>query len=271
MADNFAQNIFVYYLITAIRYLFRDYRYIIVGNILIYPKGNFGSRVAPDVMVIKKTDYDPLKIRKLGSWEIDPPAFPAPNLAFEISSKSTWEVDVEYRFKPTDYAEMGIKEYFAFDPEGVWKNFNTRLKGWRSENRRAIEITANEQGWLWSEQLSCWVGVEGEDLFLYRLNGEKIVTPQEYLDELESQLEDVRIALIEAEEQSLAAENQRLEAEQRAEAEHLARTEAEQRAEAERQARTEAEERAEAERQTRLELERKVAELQAKLNQKGQI
>lgn len=244
MADNFAQNIFVHYLINAIRYLFRDYNYLIVGNILIYPKGKAVERIAPDVMVIKKTDYDPLKIRKLGSWEIDPPAFPAPDLTFEISSKSTWEYDVEYRFKPTDYAEMGVKEYFAFDPEGVWKNFNTRLKGWRCENGRVVEIASNGDGWLWSEQLACWVGVEGEDLYLYRIDGEKILTPQEYFDELESKLDATRIALAEAEE--------------RAQQEQIARIEAEQRAEQERQA-------LEQERLARLDLEQQLAELNAKL------
>jgi Uma2 family endonuclease len=301
MADNFAQNIFSQYLLNALRYVLRLRKCMVFGNIFIYPRGDYGERVAPDMMVLENIPYDRDTIRLLGSWEIDPPHHPAPIIAFEISSPATWESDVRYQFKPSHYAELGVAEYFAFDPEEVWKDFDTRLKGWRTENGQAVGIEPNENGWLWSEQLGCWLGVEGKDLCLYTKASEKIVPPLEFVEKLAEERDNYRFrsaeleervefekeakareifARAEAEKQATQERVAREEAEQRAEQERVAREEAErqkleaeQRAEQERVAREEAEQRTEQERlvfeKERTELERQLTELRAKLNPGG--
>jgi hypothetical protein len=268
MAESFSQNLVMQYLINVIRFLFREHKYLIVGNIFVYPEGDYGERVAPDIMVIKRSDYDMKEIRKLRSWAIDPPEFPAPDLAFEISSLATWAIDVQYQFKPTDYAQLGVKEYFAFDPEGFWENFDTSLKGWRSVNGVAVEIEPNENEQLWSNELNCWVGVEGQDIYLYSTAGEKIVTPLEFIEELQEQ-HDIAVFRREEAEDKLAYEKEQraLEAfahnEERKQAE-LARLVAEQRAQqqrlvSERRAEQAEQKLAETEQQ-KLEAEQKLAE-----------
>jgi Putative restriction endonuclease len=277
MAETPAQNLITQYLISVIRFLLRPQKCLVIGNVFIYPKGQANKQVAPDIMVVKETDYTKQEIFKLGSWEIEPPKRPVPNVVFEISSVSTWTFDVQPEFKPSDYAGFNVPEYFAFDPVGAWVNFNTTLKGWRTVNGHAVELVPNDDGWLWSNELNCWVGTDGLELHLYSQAGQKILSPAEYSDEIAEQLAEESRARAEAEakiEQELLA---RAEAEAKIEQGRLAReellrqkVEAEQRAEQERaeaaRQKAEAEANIEQERLAREELERKLAELQAKLN-----
>ena len=66
--------------------------------------------LAPDIAVIKGVDYrDDIR-----SWRVGKTG-PAPHVVFEIASEETWKKDLED--KPTLYAQMGVQEYFAYDPQ----------------------------------------------------------------------------------------------------------------------------------------------------------
>jgi hypothetical protein len=153
-----------------------------------------------------------------------------------------------------------VLEYFAYDPLGVWEGFEVKLRGWRTVDGQAVEIEPNEQGWLWSNELSCWLVADNQYLRLCNSEGMQIMSEGEYgqfQEELRYEAENRRLAAEAKIEQEQLA---RAEAEAKIEQEQLARAEAEQR-------KIEAEQRAEQERQAREELERKLAELQAKINQ----
>lgn len=254
MVESPRQSILANFLVSVIRLLFRYEQSLILDNVYVYPLGQYSERVAPDILIVKGVSFTDQEIDAMGSWEIDPPEYPVPNVAIEISSASTWTLDVQQEYKPTDYAELGIPEYFAFDPKGVWINFDTKLQGWRTVNGQPVQIQPNENGWLWSEELRSWLVSDGSYLHLHDEEGNR--------------------RLSEGEAHSLEEERRYL-AEEQAERERIAREEAEYRAKYERQAHEEVERKAE---QSRLEaenriadLERQMVELQAKLKaQEGQ-
>ena len=80
------------------------------GNLLLYyVEGNPGKRVAPDVFVARGVGNGARRVYKL--WE----ERAAPDVVIELSSRQTWHEDVDEKFEL--YQELGIKEYFLFDPE----------------------------------------------------------------------------------------------------------------------------------------------------------
>ena len=81
------------------------------GDLLIYyEEGNPGARVAPDVFVVLGAAKHKRMTYKL--WE-EPKA---PDFVMEVASPKTWRRDVESKRKL--YAELGVREYWQFDPRG---------------------------------------------------------------------------------------------------------------------------------------------------------
>jgi Putative restriction endonuclease len=176
---------------------------------------------------ISQAEFDDLK-----SYAISPPTYPAPAVAIEIVSDSTRPIDTVVAKKPTRYGELGVKEYFAFDPEMAKPV--VKLMGWRYIDGLRTELKADKRGWLWSAELECWLANGGKVLVFYDANGNELISGRE-------------------------AERQAREAEA------LARQKAEQLAEQNKLAKEEAEKLLEAERRAREEAERLIAELRAKL------
>ena len=80
------------------------------GNMLLYyEQGNRKKSLAPDVFVVRGVPKHLRRVYKL--WEEGR----APDVVFEISSRSTWGDDLQKKWRR--YAQMGVREYFIFDPE----------------------------------------------------------------------------------------------------------------------------------------------------------
>jgi Uma2 family endonuclease len=80
------------------------------GNLFIYyVAGNPKNRVAPDVFVVHGVPKGERRIYKL--WEEGQP----PSVVIELSSRKTWREDWQEKFQL--YAQLGVKEYYIFDPE----------------------------------------------------------------------------------------------------------------------------------------------------------
>ena len=83
------------------------------GDLLIYyEEGNPRKAVAPDVFVVLGAAKHKRMIYKL--WE-EPKA---PDFVLEVASKNTWKEDVGP--KRATYAQLGIREYWLFDPKGEY-------------------------------------------------------------------------------------------------------------------------------------------------------
>ncbi|MBW4559908.1 MAG: Uma2 family endonuclease [Mojavia pulchra JT2-VF2] len=196
----------------------------VLGNqFLYYAQGFPKLRVAPDVMVI--FDVTPGGRDNYKIWEEGQ----VPTVIFEMTSVGT--KDQDQIFKKTLYEQLGVKEYWLFDPKGEW--VEQQLHGYRLRGETYEPISDSR-----SEQLQLRLQVEGRLIGFYREDtGEKLLIPDE---------------LAEALRQEVLARQQ---AEERAEQEH-------QRAEQERQ-------RAEQERQRAEQAQLQVEQLKARLRSLG--
>ncbi|MFM7382892.1 MAG: Uma2 family endonuclease [Microcystaceae cyanobacterium] len=133
-----------------------------------YIEHNPRARVAPDVMVvfdIPKKLYGNYKL-----WE----GKQTPAIILEVTSAGTKETD--WGFKKTLYEQLGVGEYWLFDPYGEW--IPEQLTGYR----------LNEEGYYQritdscSQVLQLKLVPNGYLISFYRLdNGEKLLTPEELL------------------------------------------------------------------------------------------
>jgi Uma2 family endonuclease len=151
---------------------------LLANQFLYYSQGYPKMRVAPDVMVIY--DVAPGGRDNYKIWEEGQ----APSVVFEMTSASTQEQDKVT--KKSLYEQMGVKEYWLFDPKGEW--VTGQLQGYRlapvtvegEETELYVPITDGR-----SEPLKLRVQVEGQVLGFYREDtGEKLLLPTELAEEL---------------------------------------------------------------------------------------
>lgn len=172
----------------------------VLGNqYLYYAQGFPKLRTAPDVMVI--FDVEPGGRDNYKIWEEGQ----TPSVIFEITSASTRSKDES--FKKTLYAQLGVQEYWQFDPKGEW--IPEKLRGYRwqefvnSEGEvepAYLDITDGQ-----SQVLRLRLVAEDRLIGFYRLDtGEKLLIPDELLAARQQEAEarqqaEERAAALEAE------------------------------------------------------------------------
>ena len=102
-------------------YLDRPDVYVSSDLLIYYEEGNPRKSVAPDVFVVFGAAKHNRMVYKL--WE-EPKA---PDFVLEVASKNTWEQDLGR--KRSLYAELGVREYWLFDPKDEY--FDPTLQGLR--------------------------------------------------------------------------------------------------------------------------------------------
>ncbi|MFN5856112.1 MAG: Uma2 family endonuclease [Pseudanabaenaceae cyanobacterium] len=144
---------------------------VFADQFLYYIEGNPKARVAPDVMVIfdiEKRLYDNYKI-----WE----GKQTPSIIFEMTSAST--KDTDQTFKKTLYEQLGVTEYWLFDPYGEW--ISGQLVGFRLNEDGVYKPIKDHC----SEVLQLKLQPDQYLISFYRLdNGEKLLTPEELQSEM---------------------------------------------------------------------------------------
>jgi len=143
----------------------------VLGNqFLYYAQGFPRMRVAPDVMVIFDVaagGRDNYKIWEEGQ---------VPAVIFEITSKGTQSIDIG--FKLDLYAQMGVQEYWLFDPKNEW--VEGQLQGY-SLNGEEYLLILDRKSLVLGLQLS----IEDKKIALHRLdNGEKLPFPSELAEQV---------------------------------------------------------------------------------------
>lgn len=163
----------------------------VLGNqFLYYAQGFPRLRVAPDVMVI--FDVAPGGRDNYKIWEEGQ----VPIVIFEMTSQGTKSQDQE--FKKTLYEQLGVLEYWLFDPKGEW--IEEKLRGYRLRRDEYEPIVDGR-----SEPLQLRLQVEGELIGFYREDtGDKLLIP----DELAAALRQAEERSRQAEERSRQAEQQ---------------------------------------------------------------
>ena len=132
---------------------------------LYYAQGFPRLRVAPDVMVIFNVapgGRDNYKIWEEGQ---------VPVVIFEMTSQVTKDQDTVV--KKTLYEQLGVLEYWLFDPKGEW--IEQQLQGYRLQGEEYEPITDGR-----SQPLQLRLQVEGQLIGFYREDtGEKLLIPEE--------------------------------------------------------------------------------------------
>jgi Uma2 family endonuclease len=196
VAETFDHLYAILITIELLRLYLQDVQACVLGNqFLYYEEGNALKRCAPDVMVIfgvEPGSRDNYKIWEEGR---------IPTVVFEMTSRGTKQNDEVD--KKQLYAEIGIEEYWQFDPKGEW--ISEQLRGFRwvgGEYRPIVNST--------STALGLRLEVTGALISFYRSdNGEKLLTPSELQEKAE--LEQEKLKLEQARSQELEARSQELE------------------------------------------------------------
>lgn len=143
---------------------------VLANQFLYYAQGFPRLRVAPDVMVIDGVapgGRDNYKIWEEGQ---------VPQVIFEMTSKSTQQED--QLLKKTLYAQLGVEEYWLFDPKGEW--LESPLLGYRLQEETYQPIAD-----LQSDVLNLQLRVEGKLIGFYELEtGQKLLMPGEMMEKL---------------------------------------------------------------------------------------
>ncbi len=146
----------------------------VLGNQFMYYAQGFPKlRVAPDVMVIFNVapgGRDNYKIWEEGA---------VPAVIFEMTSAGTRGQDEI--FKKTLYEQLGVQEYWQFDPKGEW--IPQQLQGYRLRGE-TYEAIADGR----SDPLQLKLQVEGQLIAFYREDtGEKLLIPAELAQALQQE------------------------------------------------------------------------------------
>jgi Uma2 family endonuclease len=113
-----------------------------------------------------------------------------PDVIIELSSPTTAAEDRGIK-KKTYERIFKTSEYFLYDPDG------TNLQGWRLNGKQRFqEISPNEKGWLWSNQLGLWIGLwkgkyqgkRGTFLRFFDKDGKIVGTALERLDAAQAEV-----------------------------------------------------------------------------------
>ncbi|NJK35794.1 MAG: Uma2 family endonuclease [Oscillatoriales cyanobacterium SM2_2_1] len=178
-------------------YLQEQQAVVFANQFLYYIEGNPRARVTPDVMVvfdIEKRFYDNYKI-----WE----ERRTPTMIFEVTSAGTKETD--WNFKKTLYEQLGVTEYWLFDPYGEW--ITEQLNGHRLNEDGIYKPIPDNL----SEVLQLELRAEEHLIGFYRLdNGEKLLTPEELY-------RAISVANLRADQEAQRAEQEKIRADRLAE------------------------------------------------------
>ncbi|MBN4005268.1 Uma2 family endonuclease [Nostoc sp. LPT] len=155
------------------QYLLDRQATVLSNQFLYYAQGFPRLRVAPDVMVIFNVapgGRDNYKIWEEGQ---------VPVVIFEMTSESTRNQDTG--FKKTLYEQLGVLEYWLFDPKGEW--IKEQLQGYRLRGEVYEPITDSR-----CEPLQLRLQIEGQLIGFYREDtGEKLLIPEELAEALKQE------------------------------------------------------------------------------------
>ncbi|MBD2620816.1 Uma2 family endonuclease [Microcystis flos-aquae FACHB-1344] len=172
------------------------------GNLTIYyneeqlKKRDF---CGPDFFVVLDTEKRPRK-----SWVVWGEQGKYPNVIVEILSDSTANID-RTKKKILYQNTFRTPNYFWFDPNTL------ELQGFTILEGQYQAISANDRGYLWSEQLGLYLGIFERKLRYFTADGQLVPTPQEA--ELQ-QRQAKEQALLEKEQERQGKEQALLEKEQ---------------------------------------------------------
>jgi Uma2 family endonuclease len=158
-------------LVSCLEWLWRNRNDFFIGaNLTIYfSRQQLKTRDSrgPDFFLVKQTQKQPRK-----SWVVWEEGGKYPDLIIELLSDSTAEVDRTLK-KVLYQDRFRTPEYFWFSPQSL------EFAGFRLIGHTYIVITPNQQGWLWSEELELYLGIQDGRLRYFNAQAQLVPTPEE--------------------------------------------------------------------------------------------
>ena len=148
----------------------RPLHYVAADIFWYWEEGNPQTRCSPDVMVVRGVEDHPR--HSFRSWQENNAV---PCVVFEISSEETWQSDLND--KRELYAQRGVREYFLFDPEGLY--LEPPLRGFRLDGGRMVEVQPAKDGSLRCEELGLQLRRKGSMLRLIEQEMERPILTRE--------------------------------------------------------------------------------------------
>ncbi len=188
-----------------LKWRYREQNTYVAADLLVYyEQGDPRKFIVPDVFVV--TDCDPHLRRVYKIWEEPSP----PQVVFEITSRGSQREDTI--FKPRVFAEIGVREYFLYDPTS--DDLDPPLRGFRKADDDFCSLEPDADGWLLSETLGLKLRLENGSLVLQeRTTGETLLTEGEFerrQREIEHHQREIERAAREAAEAELERLRERL-------------------------------------------------------------
>lgn len=197
------------------------------GNMLLYYEEGKRSSVAPDVFVVRGVPKEEERDVYLLWRERKAPCF-----VLEVTSKTTREED--QTSKKSRYAQLGVEEYFLFDPRGEY--LHPRFQGLHLTGGDYQPLRLAPDGTLTSRTIGIAFRPQGRSLRMTDVKtGRLLLTYEEWKARAETEGAARRAAeerAARAEERAARAEERAAQAEERTAEEAAARQAAEERARA---------------------------------------
>ena len=152
------------------RYFAGQQTYVSGDLLLYYVQGNPKKFVVPDAFVVKGLKQKRRRTFKLWNELI------VPQVVIETTSKKTKKRDLKE--KPAIYAQIGVQEYFLFDPTSDY--LDPSLQGNRLTGGQYQPIVRDDAGGMVSQELGLRLQVVDENLQFFRVDtGERLLDDAE--------------------------------------------------------------------------------------------
>jgi Uma2 family endonuclease len=186
MAETDLHRDWMIWVIERLKWFFREKEVYVSGNLLIYfVEGNPHYCFAPDAFVVK--DCKPGRREVFKIWEEKR----VPSFVLETTSRSTRREDLYW--KPQRYAELGIKEYFLYDPRGEW--LDPPLVGYRLGESYYAELPRKKDGSIVSRELGIrFQVIDGKLEMFDARSGERLLSDGERAEEAQRRLAEEVVA-----------------------------------------------------------------------------
>jgi Uma2 family endonuclease len=176
----------------------RERVYVAADLILYFEEGNPRKCVVPDVFVVK--DCDPRMRRTYLLWQEGL----APDVVIEVTSKSSKREDE--REKPQKYAQIGVDEYFVYDPLGEY--LYPSLVGFRRHGAGYERIEPNAKGQMKCHELGILLELDETDLVLRDAKTGKVLPTKAEAAEAKRRTAEAKRRVAEAKRNAAEAERQ---------------------------------------------------------------
>jgi Uma2 family endonuclease len=168
-------------LIRLLKYWWRDRPdFYISGNLTVYyNEQQLKSRDfrGPDIFVVLGAEK-----RDRRSWVVWDEGGKYPNVVIELLSSSTAVID--RGAKKQLYQDVWrVPDYFWFNPETL------EFAGFHLVDGAYEAITPTDAGWLWSEQLGLYLGIQEQQLRWFTAEGQIVPLPEEQAQQRTQKLE----------------------------------------------------------------------------------